>query len=150
MIFQYKGYLFRYCLFRRVWLCPVCNTSYASGEIEHYLIGLIHTNSMAYVLQDLQCDRCSEASNIVYEITVLSSVKSLTLQIRLAFFNPLMPGGHVATVDTCTIHCDFSVLIFVCTEMASPRSQRSRLPDLSPLYPLCWYYERYFFFFHYY
>nr|XP_027207609.1 DNA polymerase epsilon catalytic subunit A-like [Penaeus vannamei] len=44
----------------RVWLCPVCNTSYASGEIEHYLIGLIHTNSMAYVLQDLQCDRCSE------------------------------------------------------------------------------------------
>ncbi|XP_064102350.1 DNA polymerase epsilon catalytic subunit A-like [Macrobrachium nipponense] len=44
----------------RVWMCPVCNTNYASSEIEHQLISLIHNSSMAFVLQDLQCDRCSE------------------------------------------------------------------------------------------
>jgi len=41
------------------WLCPVCNTSYASNEIEHLLLALVHNSSMGYVLQDLVCDRCN-------------------------------------------------------------------------------------------
>ncbi|KAK7073292.1 hypothetical protein SK128_028068 [Halocaridina rubra] len=44
----------------RVWMCPVCNTKYVSSDIEHQLLGMIHNSSVAYVLQDLQCDRCSE------------------------------------------------------------------------------------------
>nr|XP_053633938.1 DNA polymerase epsilon catalytic subunit A-like [Cherax quadricarinatus] len=58
-----------------VWLCPVCSTSYTSGEIQHQLIALIHTNSMAHVLQDLQCDRCSQVSVYLYDYSVLNVLK---------------------------------------------------------------------------
>ncbi|XP_050693132.1 DNA polymerase epsilon catalytic subunit A-like [Eriocheir sinensis] len=44
----------------RVWLCPMCDTSYAAGDIENQLVGLIHNHSVALVLQDLQCERCLE------------------------------------------------------------------------------------------
>ena len=44
--------------FRKVWQCPLCETSYSSNEIEYQLINLAQNRSMAYVLQDLQCDRC--------------------------------------------------------------------------------------------
>ncbi|XP_076064206.1 DNA polymerase epsilon catalytic subunit 1 [Oratosquilla oratoria] len=44
----------------RMWLCPVCNTSYKNTEIEFLLIGIVQTKSMACTLQDLQCDRCSQ------------------------------------------------------------------------------------------
>jgi len=42
----------------RSWLCPVCNTKYASSEIEHLLLALVQNSSMGYVLQDTVCDRC--------------------------------------------------------------------------------------------
>ncbi|KAK8403806.1 hypothetical protein O3P69_000115 [Scylla paramamosain] len=44
----------------RVWLCPVCDTRYSTGDIEQQLIDLIQNNSMALVLQDLQCENCLE------------------------------------------------------------------------------------------
>ncbi|KAG0692675.1 DNA polymerase epsilon catalytic subunit A [Chionoecetes opilio] len=44
----------------RVWLCPLCDTRYSTGDIEQQLIDLIHTNSMALVLQDLMCEKCLE------------------------------------------------------------------------------------------
>lgn len=47
-----------------MWLCPMCDTSYAAEDIENQLVGLIHTNSVALILQDLQCERCLEV--IIY------------------------------------------------------------------------------------
>ncbi|KAK3853994.1 hypothetical protein Pcinc_039493 [Petrolisthes cinctipes] len=44
----------------QVWQCSQCKVNYSTEEIEYLLVGLIHTNSMAHVLQDLQCDRCSQ------------------------------------------------------------------------------------------
>lgn len=40
----------------------MCDTSYAAGEIENQLVGLIHNHSVALVLQDLQCERCLEVA----------------------------------------------------------------------------------------
>lgn len=57
---QIISYVIIIFFFRRVWFCSSCNTNYCSNEIERMLISLIQTQSMAYVLQDLLCDRCSQ------------------------------------------------------------------------------------------
>uniref|UniRef100_A0A1B6LUL8 DNA polymerase epsilon catalytic subunit n=1 Tax=Graphocephala atropunctata TaxID=36148 RepID=A0A1B6LUL8_9HEMI len=40
------------------WQCPLCNTSYDNQEIEHLLIDVVNRKTMAYMLQDLQCNKC--------------------------------------------------------------------------------------------
>lgn len=41
-----------------MWLCPICKTPYENSEIENMLINCMHKQSMAYLLQDLQCEKC--------------------------------------------------------------------------------------------
>ncbi|GFN92310.1 DNA polymerase epsilon catalytic subunit a [Plakobranchus ocellatus] len=41
------------------WLCSQCQTEYDFSEIEQKLVDALHRKSMAFVLQDLVCKKCS-------------------------------------------------------------------------------------------
>lgn len=43
---------------RPVWQCPLCQTSYGNAEIEFLLLDVVNRKTMAYMLQDLQCQKC--------------------------------------------------------------------------------------------
>jgi len=45
---------------KKTWLCPNCNCNYDNMIIEHSLIDTLGRKVMAYTLQDLQCEKCSE------------------------------------------------------------------------------------------
>nr|XP_031835870.1 DNA polymerase epsilon catalytic subunit 1 [Nomia melanderi]XP_031835871.1 DNA polymerase epsilon catalytic subunit 1 [Nomia melanderi]XP_031835872.1 DNA polymerase epsilon catalytic subunit 1 [Nomia melanderi] len=52
-----------YCVMennRYLWKCPLCKMSYDNEEIEFLLTDILNRKSMAYMLQDLQCNRCKE------------------------------------------------------------------------------------------
>lgn len=42
------------------WLCPICNTSYDSAEMEMFLVDTINKKFLAYNLQDLKCKKCAQ------------------------------------------------------------------------------------------
>jgi len=50
------------CLCSGVWSCTQCNTPYDLDEIEQSLIEAAQRKSMAYVLQDLSCEKCKGVS----------------------------------------------------------------------------------------
>ncbi|XP_069943556.1 DNA polymerase epsilon catalytic subunit A [Cherax quadricarinatus] len=81
-----------------VWLCPVCSTSYTSGEIQHQLIALIHTNSMAHVLQDLQCDRCSQVKQPNMALYCTCGGRYRTLLKREEFSQKLKIFNRIAVI----------------------------------------------------
>ncbi|KAG7176387.1 DNA polymerase epsilon catalytic subunit A-like [Homarus americanus] len=82
----------------RVWLCPICKTSYASDEIQHQLIALIHTNSMAQVLQDLQCDRCSQVKQPNMTLYCTCGGRYKTLLNQADFSHKLRVFSKIASI----------------------------------------------------
>lgn len=52
-------------IFRKTWLCPNCNSNYDNMLIEHFLIDALGRKVMAYTLQDLHCEKCSNVCMII-------------------------------------------------------------------------------------
>lgn len=71
------------CFYSPAWQCPLCNTSYDNQEIEHLLIDVVNRKTMAYMLQDLQCNKC-------LQVTVLFNCLILTASMSIYFFYVLI------------------------------------------------------------
>lgn len=50
--------------FSPAWQCPLCSTSYDNQEIEHLLLDILNRKTMAYMLQDLQCNKCLQVGYV--------------------------------------------------------------------------------------
>ena len=48
-----------------MWQCPVCQGAYDTQEIEHQLLAVLHNQSLAHALQDLQCLRCKQIKQVL-------------------------------------------------------------------------------------
>lgn len=46
--------------FRHFWKCTNCELAYDNDQIEFSLIDILNRKSMAYIIQDVQCVKCSE------------------------------------------------------------------------------------------
>ena len=66
------------------WACVQCKTAYDLEEIEQSLLDAVHRKSMAYVLQDLKCEKCHGVGRAV---SVFILVRKLSLRLLLS--NPL-------------------------------------------------------------
>lgn len=81
-----------FCVCSATWACVQCKTLYDLEEIEQSLLDAVHRKSMAYVLQDLECEKCHGVSQLIS--VFIEHKKKYCLQIQeiviiVRLFNPL-------------------------------------------------------------
>ena len=83
-----------FCVCSATWACVQCKTLYDLEEIEQSLLDAVHRKSMAYVLQDLECEKCHGVSQLIS--VFIEQEKILSSDSRDCYHSPIIQSSIIS------------------------------------------------------